>query len=90
MFVCSVADGKKCNGKKELYSNGYCYKVGEARILCSSKCLLQIVGGEINAEKSEGVCENDGAKLASVHSAAENHAIRTCTTGVSKKPNSWQ
>ncbi|KAH7706838.1 hypothetical protein AAVH_25942, partial [Aphelenchoides avenae] len=25
--VCSVADDKKCSGKKELYFNGYCYKV---------------------------------------------------------------
>lgn len=31
--VCSVADRKRCNGKKELYSNSYCYKVGYGRIL---------------------------------------------------------
>ncbi|KAH7693949.1 hypothetical protein AAVH_39011, partial [Aphelenchoides avenae] len=58
--VCSVADGEKCAGKKEMGFNNTCLKiVGE--------------GDEFDAENGEKACEKEGAKLASVHSWMEDY-----------------
>lgn len=76
--VCSVADGMKCSSKKELYFNGYCYKVGGCR--CFSMISLQHIDELYNATEGEKACEMEGSTLASVHSAGENHAIRMCYT----------
>lgn len=75
MVVCAIGGGDKCTGKDQLYFNGSCYWIEGS-------------GADYNATEGEAKCEqaSSGAKLASIHSEAENYAIRLLIGNSDKFP----